>query len=348
MLGNDQLRIGTNTGQMSPSGQVQELVWGALAAQVTIVLAQLGVADVLGGRRLPAEAVARAVGADTAALRRLLRAAASLGLLDEVEEDRFELTALGETLRRDSPDSARDRVLAFGTPTRWRLLGELGEAVRTGRSTAPKVLGRSVWEHYTQNLSEGEGFSRAMGELSGPAADAVAAIVDPREFHRIADIGGAHGELLTAMLERAPESEGVLFDLPPVIDSARRRLDGSPLGQRIALVGGDFFDRVPEADLYLLMRVLHDWDDEHARRILTTCRQAAAPGTRVLVVEQVLPDPWEPSPGHLSDIAMLVLLGGRERTASEYSALLGATGWEVEKVCATDTPFGVLLATAVD
>jgi hypothetical protein len=323
---------------MSPSGQVQELVWGALAAQVTIVLAQLGVADVLADRRLPAEAVARAIGADTAALRRLLRAAASLGLLDEVEEDRFELTALGETLRRDSPDSARDRVLAFGTPTRWRLLGE---AVRTGRSTAPKVLGRSVWEHYTQNLSEGEGFSRAMGELSGPAAD-------PREYRRITDIGGAHGELLTAMLERAPESEGVLFDLPSVIDSARRRLDGSPLGQRIALVGGDFFDRVPEADLYLLMRVLHDWDDEHTRRILTTCRRAAAPGTRVLVVEQVLPDPWEPSPAHLSDIAMLVLLGGRERTASEYSALLGATGWEVEKVCATDTPFGVLLATAVD
>jgi hypothetical protein len=80
---------------MSPSGQVQELVWGALAAQVTIVLAQLGVADVLAGRRLPAEAVARAVGADTAALRRLLRAAASLGLLGEVEDDRFELTALG-------------------------------------------------------------------------------------------------------------------------------------------------------------------------------------------------------------------------------------------------------------
>jgi hypothetical protein len=333
---------------MSPSGQVQELVWGALAAQVTIVLAELGVADELAGGPRPAGAVAEAIGADAGALRRLMRAGASLGLLVGVEDDRFALTALGETLRRDSPDSARDRVLAFGTPTRWRLLGELREAVRSGRSTAREVLGRTAWEHYTSNLEEGEVFSRAMGELSGGAADAIAAIVDPREYGRIADIGGAHGELLTALLECAPESDGVLFDLPSVIDGARRRLDSSPSWDRIALAGGDFFEQVPQADLYLLMRVLHDWDDEHARRILATCRRSAAPGARMLLVEQVLPDPWIPSPAHLSDIAMLVLLGGRERTASEYGALLGATGWGVEEVCATDTPFGVLLAVALD
>jgi O-methyltransferase/methyltransferase family protein len=331
---------------VSPSDRVQELVWGALAAQVTVVLADLGVADDLAGGPRCAGAVAAAVGADAAALGRLLRAAASLGLLAEVDDDRFELTALGRTLRRDSPDSARDRVLAFGTPSRWRLLGELGAAVRTGRPVARDVLGRSVWEHYTDNIEEGEVFSRAMGELSAEAADAVAAIVNPREYRRIADIGGAHGGLLATILERAPGSEGVLFDLPPVVDGARRRLAGSPLRDRIAFFGGDFFDRVPEADLYLLMRVLHDWDDERARHILTTCRRAAARGARMLVVEQVLPEPRVPSPAHLSDIAMLVLLGGRERTASEYGTLLRETGWQVQEVSASDPRFGVLLSEA--
>ena len=336
------------TRSLSPSDQVQQLVWSALVSQVTIVLAELGVADQLATGPRPAGAVAGAVGADPGALRRLLRAGASLGLLAEVNGDRYRLTALGETLRSDAPDSVRERVLAFGTPARWRMLGELRRAVRTGRSIAPEVLGRSFWEHYSENPAEGYGFSRAMGELSGAVADAVATVVDPREYARIADVGGAHGELLAAMLERAPESVGILFDLPSVIESARPQLDGSPLRDRISLVGGDFFDQVPEADLYLLMRVLHDWDEEHACQLLRTCRRAAAPGARVLIVELELSEQGLPSQAHLSDILMLVLVGGRERTAFEYSALLRATGWEVEKVCATGTPFTVLLAAAAD
>ncbi|MFC7106526.1 methyltransferase [Nonomuraea rubra] len=113
------------------------------------------------------------------------------------------------------------------------------------------------------------------------------------------------------------------------------------------LVGGDFLEEVPKGDLYLLKWILHDWDDEQAVRILATCRRAAAPGARLLVVEMLLPEPWAPSPVHLSDLAMLVLLGGRERTRSQYGDLLRAGGWELEEVTPTSGRYGIMQAVAL-
>ncbi len=330
----------------SPSDQVQQLVWSALSSQVVIVLARLGVADALADGSRDVGDVATAVGADPEALLRLLRAAATLGVLAEAGGDRYGLTELGESLRSDAPDSARDRVLAFGTPMRWRLLADLEQAVRTGRTTSTDVMGGSIWDHYTEHPQEGEEFSRAMGEVASYTSEVVAAAVDPAERGTVLDLGGAHGDLLTGLLRQAPHASGVLFDLPPVIDRARRRVDGSPVADRLHLVGGDFFEKVPSADIYVLMRILHDWDDVDAQRILASCRRDAPPTARMLVVETLVPDPWAPSPAHLFDLAMLVLQGGRERTESEFRELLAGGGWQLSSVSSTSTAYTLLEATA--
>jgi hypothetical protein len=329
------------------SAQVQRLVWGALASQVTIALARLGVADVLAGGPRDYAGVAEQVDADPQALLRLLRAAASLGLLTETGRDRYRLTELGECLRDDAPDSARARVLAFGTPARWRLLGELERAVRTGRSTAEAVLGGTIWDHYREHPEESEEFSRAMGEVATSTAAQIAAEMAGPLRGTVVDVGGAYGGLLTGLLEQKPECTGVLFDQPSVIDSARARIDRSPLAGRIRLVGGDFFREVPRGDVYVLMRILHDWDDADAVRILRTCRAGAASAARLAVVEVLVPDPWQPSPAHLFDLAMLVFQGGRERTEAEYDALLAAAGWRLESSVPAASAFSLLQATAV-
>jgi hypothetical protein len=330
----------------SPADQVQQLVWSALSSQVVVVLARLGVADALARGSRDVADVATAVGADPEGLLRLLRAGATLGLLTEDGGDRYGLTDLGESLRRDAPDSARDRVLAFGTPMRWRLMADLEQAVRTGHTTAHEVIGGSIWDHYTEHPEEGAEFSRAMGEVASYTSDVVAAAVDPAERGTVLDLGGAHGDLLTGLLHRAPHAVGVLFDLPQVIDRARRRTDGSPVSDRLQLVGGDFFEKVPSADIYVLMRILHDWDDAEAHRILSTCRRDAPPTARMLIVETLVPDPWAPSPAHLFDLAMLVLQGGRERTEPEYRALLAGAGWQLISVSSTRTAYTLLEATA--
>jgi O-methyltransferase domain/Dimerisation domain len=330
----------------SPSDQVQKLVWSALSSQVVVVLARLGVADALAGGSRDVGDVATAVGADQEGLLRLLRAGATLGLLTENGDDRYGLTAMGETLRSDAPDSARDRVLAFGTPMRWRLMADLEQAVRTGRTTSRDVMGGSIWDHYTDHPVEGAEFSRAMGEVASYTSEVVAGAVDPAEQGTVLDLGGAHGDLLTGLLQRAPQATGVLFDLPQVVDRARRRVDESPVSDRLHLVGGDFFEKVPPADVYVLMRILHDWDDADAHRILAACRRDAPPTARMLVVETLVPDPWAPSPAHLFDLAMLVLQGGRERTESEYRALLAGAGWQLVSVSPTSTAYTLLEATA--
>ncbi|GAA2886421.1 hypothetical protein GCM10020220_090760 [Nonomuraea rubra] len=174
----------------------------------------------------------------------------------------------------------------------WRLVGDFEHSVRTGGPVAPAVLGHSFWEHLATHPEEAEHFALGMGEQSAQVAADVAATVDPSAYERLVDVGGAYGVLLTALLEKAPSATGVLFDRPPVIEAAGQRLKGSPLAGRIDLVGGDFLEEVPKGDLYLLKWILHDWDDEQAVRILATCRRAAAPGARLLVVEMLLPEPW--------------------------------------------------------
>lgn len=330
----------------TPSDQVRQLMMGGWASQVVFVLAGLGIPDQLADGHQEAEAVADAAGTDPDATRRLLRAAATLGLVSEAGRGRYRLTELGECLCSDSSGSVREQALSWGTPASWRLCGSLGQAIRTGRPTTPDVLGGSFWEYFADHPDEGAQFSRAMGQQSAQAAADVAAAISPSGYRRIADIGGAHGDLLMALLSEAPQSRGLLVDLPQVIDGARQRVAGSPLAGRIELCRGDFFHEVPEADLYLLKWILHDWDDEQARLILSTCRRAAAPGARLLVVEMVLPDPWAPSPAHLFDLAMLTLLGGRERSEPEYHALLEAAGWSPEKTIPTPGRFTVLQAAA--
>lgn len=216
---------------------VLDLMLGAWKAQVTFVLARLGVPDELAAAPRSAHEVAAAVDAHPEAMLRLLRAGAALGLLFEAAPDQYGLTPLGECLRSDAPVSMRRQALSFGAPSTWRLVGELEDAIRTGRSVASKVLGRSLWEH----LAEAEHFSGAMGEQSARVCADVAAALDPAGYRRVVDVGGAYGVLLTGLLEKTPQARGVLFDRPSAIEAARPHLDGHPLKDRVELIGGDFF-----------------------------------------------------------------------------------------------------------
>ncbi|UBU16260.1 acetylserotonin O-methyltransferase [Nonomuraea gerenzanensis] len=334
------------SGGRAPAEHVLQLLSGFWHSQIIVVLSRLRVADELAAGPRSARDLAAAVGVHPDALLRLLRAAATVGLMTETEPDHYRLTDAGECLRSDSPTALRELAVAYGSPTVWRLVGEFEQSVRTGEPVAPALLGRSFWEHLAANPEEAEHFALGMGEQSAQVAADVAAAVDPSAYGRLVDVGGAYGVLLAALLDKAPSATGVLLDRPPVIEAARQRLWGSPLAGRIDLVAGDFLEEVPKGDLYLLKWILHDWDDEHAVRILATCRRSAAPGARLLLVEMLLPEPWTPSHVHLSDLAMLVLLGGRERTASQYGDLLRAGGWEPAEVTPTSGRYSILQAVA--
>jgi hypothetical protein len=330
-----------DTAPRPPQAVVLQMFMGMWHAQIVSAMAQLGVADRIGDGSASLDELARDCKADPDALRRLLRAGATLELCT-LDGNRVALTPLGQTLRSGVPGSLRDFIIAETAPGHWLPWGRLADAVRRGGSIAPEILGvADAWAYYAEHAEEGACFARGMSNLSAMVSQDVARVYTPRaETKRIVDVGGSEGVLLRGLLERAPEARGVLFDRADVLAHV------AP-AERIEIVTGDFLSEVPSGgDLYLLKSILHDWPDDQCEVILKNCARAAGSGGRLLVVEMILPDEG-PSPVAFMDMNMLVMLGGRERTAGQYTALLQRGGWKVEEVVPTGGMFSVIDAVTI-
>jgi hypothetical protein len=184
-----------------------------------------------------------------------------------------------------------------------------------------------------------------MASISGTENAAVARAYPFGSLGTLVDVGGAHGHLLGAILRRHRALRGILFDQPQVVEAARASEFLAEFGDRCEVRGGSFFDAVPAgADGYLMKYILHDWDDATALRILSRCRDAMAPGGRVLVAEHVLRPGNGRDWGKLLDINMLVVPGGQERTRGEFRDLFARAGLSLARVVPTASPLSVLEA----
>ena len=331
----------------APPQQVARLMDGYLTTQLLYVAAKLGIAETLADGPRDAEAVARAVGAQPDALRRVLRGLAAEDVLDERPDGRFDLTALGTCLRGDVPGSLRGAIIARGDVYYGAAAGLL-DAVQHGGAAFERVHGLGFFEYLTRHPELGAAFQGSMADRSRQEAADVVAAYDFGGFEQLVDVGGGQGVLLEAILRAAPRSRGVLLDQPPVVERARERLEAAGLAGRCRFVAGDFFATVPPGgDAYLLSRVIHDWDDDAATRILANCRAAMGDRGTLLLVEAALPKRAREQPAAIRmDLHMLTLLHGRERTAAEYERLLEAAGFRLARIAATRSPAGVSVIEA--
>jgi hypothetical protein len=333
----------------TPQHVLMQMPLGMWAAQAVATAARLGIADALAQSQPQASTtLARAVGADAAALARLLRALASLGVLAEPRPHQYALTPVGELLRSDLPGSMRDWLIAETDTPHWQAWGRLSEGVRSGQTVVPQVFGMPIYEYYAAHPEDRACFSRAMGNMSALAAQGTVQQYDFSQARHIVDVGGADGSLLLAILDVHPHVRGTVFDQPHVVDAARQAIHAKNHQARCEAVGGDFFQAVPPGgDLYVLKFILIDWKDAEAVRILQNCRTAITPDGTLLVIEMTIPDDNHPSPAQLLDLNMLVMTGGQERTQREYGALLTQAGFRLTRVIPTGSPFHVLEAVAV-
>jgi SAM-dependent methyltransferase len=324
------------------------LITGYWVSQAVGVAAQLGVADTLADGPRPVAEIAVGVDADERALYRVLRLLTSLGVFTEGPPATFGLTPLGDTLRSDSAGSVRNFAITETAPGHWLPWGRLVESVRTGEPMARLALGMDLFEWYANNPEEAAWFSAAMGNLAALAAGELTRLYDFSAVGTVADVGGAHGVLVRTVLRANPQVRGILFDLPHVIAGAADAFAADGLADRCRLVSGSFFEAVPAgADLHLLKQILHDWNDEQATLLLRNCHRALAPGGKILVLEMVVPSDNRPSPAQAMDLNMLVVMGGRERTQSEFERLFDSAGFRLERILATHSPFSIIEATRV-
>jgi hypothetical protein len=325
----------------NPVESLLQLAAGYYVSRALHAVAELGVADALDDAPQPAAALAARTAAHAGALDRVLRLLAQHGVF-EYDHGVVSHTPHSRMLRQDHPQSLRSLVRMFGLPGFWNAVGELGSAVRTGAPSADRALPGGVWGYLKQNPDASRIFGEAMtGKAQGHIAG-VLGVYDFSRFGVVADVGGGHGHLIQAIVAAAPTVQGVLFDQPQVV--AEAPVAGA---DRLRVVGGDFFrDPLPEADAYILMEVIHDWDDDASRRILGAVRRAARPGATLLLIEALLPDGSGPNWPTTLDIVMLVI-GGRQRTLREYADLLRDTGFELGRDIDTQAGISIIEATAV-
>ncbi|MDQ3701986.1 MAG: acetylserotonin O-methyltransferase [Chloroflexota bacterium] len=311
---------------------LRPLLTGYWLSQALLVAAELGVADRLADGPLSCGVLAQQVGADEDALYRVLRALAGAGVFTESAPRTFALTALAEPLRTDHPRSVRPLARLFRQEWLWRPWGQLLEAVQTGSAVFQKIHGAPFFAYLGEHPDAAAVFDAAMTAGAPAGRSALAEAYDFAPLRTVVDIGGGEGALLAALLRSHPHLQGILFDQPAVVAGASAHLQAAGVAERCQIVGGDFFAAVPEGgDAYVLSQILHDWDDARATVILKNCHRAGHPGARVIAVERVLPPGDAPHPGKLTDLNMLVLLAGRERTEAEYRALFAAAGFELTR-----------------
>jgi SAM-dependent methyltransferase len=301
--------------ERSPEEIVWNLLRGAMATRALALVSELGASDALADGPRPVEEVAREVGADPETLYRLLRALASDGVFAEEEPGIFRNTAASDLLRR--PGGWNEFAHLFGGVW-YRTVGELDA---TGEPSFPRMYGTDFWAWLRAHPDERASFDRAMEQGNDARVDRFAS-VEWRGDETVVDVGGGNGSLLVELLRLHPGLRGIVFDLPETVR------DEAALGDRIEFVEGSFFESVPGADVYILSTILHDWDDERAAAILRTIRAAAPGGSRLLIVDAVVPPGNDPGGNKWLDILMLAVLAGKERAEAQWRELLAAGGFE--------------------
>lgn len=311
-----------------------EYIWpGIIAAQAIHAAAKLRIPDLLASRPKSAAELAADCAADAPTLERLLRALATIEVFARTPDGRFTNTPLTEVLRADHPQSQRDGALFLPAAFLWRPLGELYESVRTGEPAFRRIFGESFFEYLAGHPAEAALFNTAMTQGTAWTAPALLAAYDFSRFERLLDVGGGEGALLRDILAANAGLRGVLFDLPSVVAGAGEVLKGE-VAARCEIVGGSFFERVPEgADAYLLKGVIHDWPDEDAMKILRNTGRAMRGGGTLLLIEKIVDSATRPA--GLIDLLMLVI-GGRERSEADFRSLLASAGFSLTRIIATE------------
>ena len=323
---------------LPPNVKMMHMITGFWTSCCIYTAAKLSIADHLYKKPMTVEELATVTQTHQQSLFRLMRALTSIGVFNYNEQQQFELTPLGKTLQSSIPGSMHAMaIMQLGDHLgAW---SNLVYSVKTGEPSFDMVEGMSVWDYYEAHHDEGLNFMNAMTGMTETANKNIIPAYDFSQFKVIIDVGGGNGALLFSILDVAPDAKGIVFDLPYVTDETNKLINNSRFNGRCSVEPGNFFEAVPMgADAYIMKMILHDWNDEKSKQILINCSMAMVPGSKLLIIDAVIPEDNEPHTGKFMDINMMAMTGGRERTEKEFAELLSKAGLRLHKVINTLSP----------
>lgn len=302
------------------------------------VAAKLKIADLVAYGPQPVEMIAQKTGTNADALYRVLRALASIGIFAEPKARTIAISPAAEPLRSDKTDGIHGQVLWAADPFMQHITSDLLYSVETGKPAIEHLFGKPAFECIASMPRVLSAFNQGMSAISREFAPAVLEAYDFSDVSVLMDVAGGHGHFICEVLRKYPSMKGKLLDLPHVVDGAKCTVCDMRLEHRCETIAGDFFQEIPSgADAYYLQHIIHDWDDEHALKILRNVRAAlnGRKNGRMLIMDAVLPQNSEPHPAKLLDLVMLTIPGGRERTEQEWHELCGKAGFTISKIVPT-------------
>jgi len=320
---------------------------GYWKAQVASAAAELGLPEKMSAGAIQSSALALELKLNSDSLFRLLRAMASIGLARDDGDGRFTLTAAGALLRPGVPGSMRGMALHIGTQL-WPAWGQLAASVRTGAPPPGIKHGPHGFAELNTDPDQAAIFNQSMVDGSRRIGALAAQAYDFSKFECVMDVGGGYGAVLGEILKSNPAQRGIILDLPHAKAGAEAYLGAQGVGVRARFLTGSFFDEIrsDEADCFVLKFIIHDWNDDYARKIMARVGAAARKsGGTVLLIERPLPERIQARDDHASamqgDLTMM-LWDGKERTIADYRALYEEAGLKLARVVPVGEGFSAL------
>ena len=328
-----------------PPAQMMQMITGFWTSCCIYAAAKLNIGDLLAEKPKTAAQLASETQTHAPSLYRLLRALSSVGVFSENEKSEFELTPLGNTLRSDVPGSMKAMAIAL-LGTHYSAWGNLLHSIKTGEIAFDNLHNMPIYKYYETHPEDGVNFTKAMSGLTQAVIMNILSAYDFSSFKTIVDIGGGNGTLLNGILNKAPNSKGIVFDEEYIKNEALQNIEKNNLQQRCSFEAGSFFEKVPSgASAYLMKYILHGWVDENSKKILANVYKAMPQDSKLLIIESVISDRNIPQSGKFMDINMLVISGGVERTEKEWKNLIESAGLKISKIISTPSAMFSIIET---
>jgi hypothetical protein len=324
------------------------VIQGAVITQAIFVAAKFGIADVLADGPLPADDIAKRVGADPDATHRILRALSGHGVFAVRPDGRYEQTPLSDKLRDDAVDSMRGFALLMGHPLLWEEWGGLVSTAASGEPNLPKLRGMGALDFFHATPEYAGVFFRAFGQLSESETAPILAAYDFSQFSTVVDVIAGRGNLLAGILAQAPGVKGVLYDSEIATVDSPALFEAAGVADRFTIVHGGYLGKLPSGgDAYVFKHIIHDFSEADAVTALKNAREVIGPDGKLLVIEYALPENNEPHLGHTIDLWLMLMLGARDRTLAEYTELFAKAGFQVIRAVPTAAPISIIEAIPV-
>jgi len=331
--------------EIPPNLALLRITGQVLLTRCVGIAAELGLADVIAENPLSAVDLAFRTRTHAGSLYRMLRYMAASGIFREDPEGKFHNTDISNLLRRGVPGSMRESVRQSWQDVMWDVYKALPHTIATGEPAFTRAFGSDFFDYLSAHPEIGARFDAAMALQSGPENAAVAAAYP--FAGTVVDVGSGRGGFMAAILKAYPDVRGVLFDQAYVLEQPNHARDAG-LAARCEFAAGDFFQSVPAGgDIYVLKRILHDWDDETAVNILKNCAAAMSASSRLIAVDAVIKPGNDADPNKALDVGIMALLRGRERTAEDFTKIYAAAGLKLTRFIATAAPSTMSLVEGI-